>query len=182
MSAHPTTRFAVLPGLSALVVAAGLALAPGTASAAMRPAGAARSGPSASAKMICEGEGRAGVEAQTPSRLLGKPKPRWANQTYTCTYRFQAGTLVMSVKELPDKSHTDAYFASLRRRLGQVETLTIGQGAFLTKNDSVVVRKDFKVLLVDATKFPKRFGSPPTVRSDYTVGAAALIMSCWTGK
>jgi hypothetical protein len=35
---------------------------------------------------------------------------------------------------------------------------------------------------VDATRFPKKFGKPATLRSDLAVGAAAVIMACWTGK
>ena len=41
---------------------------------------------------------------------------------------------------------------------------SLGQGAFQTTNGSVVVRKDWKVLLVDDTGLPAQFGTPPTRR------------------
>ncbi len=59
----------------------------------------------------------------------------------------------MSVKELSSKSQTSAYFSDLAHQFGDKQTLyAFGQGAFLTDNGSVVVRKDWKVLLVDSTR------------------------------
>jgi hypothetical protein len=141
-----------------------------------------RSGPSKSAKMICNGEGRADIESSVPSKLLAQPKPKWAKQTYTCNYRFKDGRLGMSVRELSTKAQTDAYFAALRTKLGQAEVLTLGQGAFVTTNGSTVVRKDHKVLLVDVTGLPQKFGKPAIQRSDLSIGVANVIMGCWTGQ
>ena len=59
----------------------------------------------------------------------------------------------LSVKELSSWAQTKAYFRSLGTQMGQVRTLKgLGQGAFQTTNGSMVVRKDWKVLLVDTAR------------------------------
>ena len=59
--------------------------------------------------------------------------------------------------------------------------MSLGQGAFTTKNLSAVVRKDYKVLTVDISKLPAHFGVPPDSRADVALNTAATIMGCWTG-
>ena len=46
---------------------------------------------------------------------------------------------------------------------------------------SVVVRKDWKVLLVDDSALPTQFGVPPTSASDIAVTVADVILGCWAG-
>ena len=85
----------------------------------------------------------------------------WA-AVYACDYTFPQGTIRMSVKELSSKSQTTAYFSDLAHQFGDKQTLyALGQAAFLTDNGSVVVRKDWKVLLVDSTRLRVRSRPPP---------------------
>ena len=88
------------------------------------------------------------------------------------------------VKELVDDKTTTAYFNEQQQRLGLKDKLFgLGQGAFVAKNDDVVVRKDWKVLVVDVTNVPKATGAfiPTMVRSDVATNIASVIMSCWQG-
>ena len=91
---------------------------------------------------------------------------------------------MLSVKELPSKSETDGYFTSLAHRLGQSQRpQPLDRGAFFTTtNLSVVVRKDYKVLLVNISGLPAQFGAPPYSRGDIAIKVAATIMDCWTGN
>jgi hypothetical protein len=57
----------------------------------------------------------------------------------------------------------------------------VGQAAFDAPDDSVVVRKDFKVLDVDASGLPMQFGQPLITRSEAAMRVALLVMGCWTG-
>ncbi len=142
----------------------------------------ARATPSISAKMICESE----VQNDLKS-LLGvaptKPlTPTWNDYVYSCTFTYAGGSMTLSVKELSDQAETDAYFASQAAKLGKVQNINgLGQGAFTTKTKSAVVRKDYKVLLVDVSGLPAQFGSPPDTRGNIALNVAATIMGCWTG-
>ena len=57
----------------------------------------------------------------------------------------------------------------------------LGQGAFQAGNGDVVVRKDWKVLLVDIKGLPAQFGVPPTPSDDVAVTVADVILGCWAG-
>jgi hypothetical protein len=90
--------------------------------------------------------------------------------------------MVLSVKELSSWSQTKAYFEQLGRQLGKARTIqALGQGAFQTTNGSMVVRKDWKVLLVDTEGLPAQFGQPPTSSGDVAVTVADVILGCWSG-
>jgi len=141
-----------------------------------------RAAPSASAKMICA------PEAQTElAELLGvhttQPVvPTWTGHTYSCKYTYRNAVLALSVKEFSNQTETDDYFRSLAHRLGQTQRLKgLGQGAFTTRNLSVVVRKDYKVLLVDTSGLPTQFGAPSSSRGDIALSVAATLMACWKG-
>ena len=72
------------------------------------------------------------------------------------------GTILILANRIADQAETDAYFASLATKLHKAKTIqSLGQGAFVTKNESAVVRKDYKVLTVDVSGLPPQFGSPP---------------------
>ena len=74
------------------------------------------------------------------------------------------------------------YFHSIGHQLGVSRTLAnLGQGAFQVTNGSVVVRKDWKVLLVDVTGLPAQFGVPPTSSRAVAVTVADVILACWAG-
>jgi hypothetical protein len=132
--------------------------------------------------MICENE----VKDDLTSLLGVKPtapvEPTWKDHVYSCTYTYKGGKLTLSVKELSDKTETDDYFASLATKLGKTQNINgLGQGAFTTTNKSAVVRKDYKVLLVDISGLPPQFGNPPDKRENIALNVAATIMGCWTG-
>src|SRR5215475_1165160 len=143
----------------------------------------ARATPSASAKMICARETQTEIAAVLGVHTTQAVVPTWTNHLYSCRYTYHNAVMVLSVKELPSKTQTDAYFTSLAHRLGQSQRPSpIDRGAFFpTKNRSAVVRKDYKVLLVDISGLPAQFGSPPYTRADIAVKVAATIMGCWTG-
>jgi hypothetical protein len=143
----------------------------------------AGSGPSASARMVCAAEGKreiaASVGVDTSRPLVGK----WRGHLYSCEYVYAGGpTITLSVKELSNASETAAYFNALGAQLGRMRALQgLGQGAFQTRNGSTVVRKDYRVLLVDDSNLPAQFGKPSSPRQDVSLSIAATIMGCWTG-
>ena len=90
--------------------------------------------------------------------------------------------MTLSVKELSIWGQTMAYFRSRARQLGSQRVLRgLGQGAFQTTDGSVVVRKDWKVLLVDISKLPARFGRPATSSGYVAVTVGDVILGCWAG-
>jgi hypothetical protein len=94
---------------------------------------------------------------------------------------YPRGRIVLSVKELSNGTETTNYFESVKRKFGETQDLKgLGQGASVLKNGDVVVRKDYKVLLVDVTGIPERL-VPAMRRSDVAISVAAVIMECWTG-
>ena len=44
-----------------------------------------------------------------------------------------------------------------------------------------MLRKDYKVLLVDTSGLPTQFGSPPQTKKDVAIGVALTVLGCWTG-
>jgi len=178
----------------ALVLAAcGSSSKPGSSSAttpATEPTGAsgghvaipAKATPSISAKMICESEVKNDLSSLLGVQPTQPVHPTWKDHVYSCTYQYKGGALTLAVKELTDKASTDAYFDELAQQLGKSEKINgLGQGAYTTTNKSAVVRKDYKVLLVDISKLPKQFGNPPDSRENIALNVAATIMGCWTG-
>jgi hypothetical protein len=108
--------------------------------------------------------------------------PTWSEHTYSCRYAYADGSFVLTVKELSSWSQTKTYFARLGTTLGNTARATgLGQAAFTTKNGSVVVRKDWKVLTVDISGLPPHFGVPPTSAADNAYTIADEIMGCWNG-
>ena len=138
--------------------------------------------PSLSAKMICEQEAADEVAAVIGVKTTKAVVPTWSHGLYSCRYVYPNGEIALSVKELPNQSATDAYFASLGRQHGEQRTwANLGQAAFVTPNGSMVVRKDYKVLFADISRLPTQFGSPPTARANAAINVATTIMGCWTG-
>ena len=151
--------------------------------ATVRATQPARAAPSAAAKMICARETQTELAAVLGVHTTQPVVPAWADHLYSCRYTYHGAFMVLSVKELPNQAETDGYFTSLAHRLGQTQRRqAIDRGAFFTtKNSSVVVRKDDKVLLVNISGLPARFGAPPYTRADIAIKVAATIMDCWTG-
>jgi hypothetical protein len=142
--------------------------------------------PSVSAKMICEPEAAKDIYDQdTGVHTIKAFQPTWVDHVYSCDYVYPGGAVMrLSVKEMSSPEETTAYFDSLAQKLGkaaQQPPLGFGQGAFVTKNGDLVVRKDYKVLLVDISKLPASFGVPPDTRQDVAINVGATIMGCWTG-
>ena len=118
----------------------------------------------------------------TGVRLTHPATATWEDNLYACRYVYGTNVMVVSVKELANKTETDAYVASLERQLGVTRNVPIGPRAFLARNGSVVVQKDYKVLLVDVRDLPQKFGEPLDTRENITLNVATSIMGCWTGE
>ena len=132
--------------------------------------------------MVCGAEVRkdlAGVIGLTPTRVT---KPTWVDHRYSCTYEYPKGTLTLSVKELDSAQQTQSYFDQLATRLGRrPDNASAEQSAFGGNDGSVIVRKDWKVLLVDVSRLPAEFGQPPAARGDLAGSISETVMGCWTG-
>lgn len=132
--------------------------------------------------MVCSKEAEKEINYALGIAPVVPLSPTWADHVYSCRYRYRDGAIVLSVKELSSYPETKAYFAMLGHRLGDTGALTgLGQGAFSTRNGSVVVRKDYKVLLVDVGGLPARFGRPATSAADVAITVADVVMACWAG-
>jgi len=137
--------------------------------------------PSPIARLVCQDEAR-----QDIASALGEPavvsSPTWQDHVYSCRYRYPTGAMQLSIKELSSWQQTTAYFNGLAARMGKARDLQgLGQGAFQTTDGSVVVRKDWKVLLVDTAGLPAQFGVPPTSSGDVAVTVGDIILGCWAG-
>jgi hypothetical protein len=137
--------------------------------------------PSEIAKEVCQSDAqRELAEALGVKGSVGERT--WVDHLYSCPYRYSNGEFVLSVQELSSWAQTYAYFHSLGRQLGDVRSLAnLGQGAFQTTDGSVVVRKDWKVLLVNVAGLPPRFAVPPTTPTNVAVTVADVILGCWAG-
>jgi hypothetical protein len=143
------------------------------------PAGAE---PSESARMLCAEEVRKDLETVLGVAPVLVTPPTWIDHRYACDYVYPNGTLSISVKELDNESQTRHYFDELGAQLDRrPRNLGLGQGAYKTANGSLVVRKDWKVLLVDVSKLPAQFGQPPVPRTETANKVGVTVMGCWTG-
>jgi hypothetical protein len=162
-----TTQPAAVPG------------APRTVRHVAQPAGLY---PSVSAQMVCAPEAQSEVASALGVTGTVPVPPTWVDHLYSCRYVYPNGTMALSVKELSSRAQTTAYFESLHELLGQSEQLKgVAQGAFVTKDGSLVLRKDYKVLLVDTSGLPVPFGSAFKSRSQVAVGVGITVLGCWTG-
>ncbi len=144
-----------------------------------RPAGV---NPSKSAKMVCEAEAQGDLADSLGVKPTMVTTPTWVDHVYSCSYVYPDGSFTLSVKELDSAKQTTDYFNQLRTQLGHKSgKIAIGQGAFETTNGSLVARKDWKVLTVDVSKIPPRFGKPPITPTEVGLATAATIMGCWSG-
>jgi hypothetical protein len=138
--------------------------------------------PSKSAKMVCAPEAQADLANVLGVSPVSPLTPTWVDHLYSCRYVYADGVMVLSVKELFNRTQTTAYFNMLGAQLGRTGSLNgLGQGAFTTTAGDVVVRKDYKVLLVDISRLPTQFGVPQTSSADVAITVADIIMGCWSG-
>jgi hypothetical protein len=139
--------------------------------------------PSLSARMVCAHEAREDLATALGVSTTSIHEPTWTNGVYACQYEYPDGTMTLSVTELADSARTTAYYDGLRRQLGHADTVDdLGDGAFVTTNGSLVVRKDDKVLVVDTTSLPAQFGSPAKSRAQIAITVGTTILGCWTGE
>jgi hypothetical protein len=132
--------------------------------------------------MICSTEAQTDIAASLGVKATVST-PTWVDHVYSCTYTYPAGVMTLSVKELETKAQTTATYNAFATELGKTSTaVSFGDGAFVTTNGSVVVRKDFKVLDVDISKLPQSVGQPPQDRATAALSVAATVMGCWTGS
>ncbi len=137
--------------------------------------------PSKIAIEVCAHEAQKDIKAALGLTATVTTKT-WFNHKYSCPYNYPNGHFTLSVKELSSWPQTLGYFRSLGRQLGVTRKVAnLGQGAFQVTNGSVVVRKDWRVLLVDVTALPAEFGVPPTSSRDIAVTVADVILACWAG-
>jgi hypothetical protein len=169
-----------LAPLILLVSACGSSTPAATTTAAVRPLPAGRL-PSEIALMVCQAKVQReinlvlGVTATVMDRT-------WVDHEYSCRYGYPTGSFELSVKELSSWTQTLDYFHGLGAQLGDAQTLgNLGQGAFRTTAGDVVVRKDWKVLLVDVSGLPSQFGVPRTSSTDVAFTVADIILGCWDG-
>jgi hypothetical protein len=137
--------------------------------------------PSKISKEVCSSEAQRDIAEVLGVKAVVRT-PTWVDHLYSCDYSYPSGSMVLSVKELSSWTQTKGYFASLGVQMGDVGKLgNLGQGAFTTSDGSVVVRKDWKVLLVNIAGLPPQFGVPPTTKGDIADTVADVILGCWAG-
>jgi hypothetical protein len=139
--------------------------------------------PSVSAKMVCSAEAREDITTALGIAAKRVTKPTWdaEKHLYSCDYVYPRGTIRLVVKEMSSEDETTEYFERVQRKYGAVRQLKgIGQGATVLRNGDIVVRKDYKTLLVDVTRIPQRM-IPAMRRSDVAINIANVIMTCWIG-
>ena len=167
-------------GLAVLAVVLGIAGCGSVKASAESPKPAGTS-PSAISRMVCAKEA-SGEIAEVVGAKASLTSPTWADHLYSCGYRYREGTMVLSVKELSSWTQTYAYFDELAKTLHKTAPVKgLGQGAFVVGDGSVVVRKDWKILLVDISGLHGMVGSPPYSRDTVALDAAAVILGCWSG-
>ena len=167
-------------GLAILAIGLGIAGCGSATSSAESPKPAGKS-PAAISRMVCAEEA-AGEIAEVVGAKASVTAPTWSDHVYSCGYRYREGTMVLSVKELSSWSQTYAYFDQLAQSLHKTAPVKgLGQGAFVVGDGSVVVRKDWKILLVDISGLHGTVGSPPASRDTVALDAASVILDCWSG-
>ncbi len=166
-----------------LTIAAGCATAAPAAAPAAVEVNATPTGPSDLAQMVCAPEAQADIDEALGVGAQRVETPTWKDRVYSCRFVYPGGSFVMSVKELTNALETTDYVESLQKKLGDVQNVDgLGEGGFITPDGSVVVRKDFKVLLVDDSALPATMSTPPLTPGNVAMLVAKTIMSCWTGS
>jgi len=131
--------------------------------------------------MICQPAARADIASVLGVQETTVTTPTWLDHLYSCAYVYPQGKVVLSVKELINATTTSNYFDAVLHEYGVTQRLTgYGQAAWLLRNDDLVVRKNYKVLLVDVQGIPAHFTATLN-RADVARSIAAVIMGCWTG-
>ena len=142
------------------------------------PAGAT---PSPISVMVCSRKAAKAIDASTGETAL-VDDVSWVQHRYSCRFRYTTGSMVVSVKELSSWAETIAYYNSLASTMGVSQKIYgLGQGAFQATDGSVVVRKDWKVLVVDTSGLPAEFGVPSASSGNVALRTSYEILGCWAG-
>ena len=171
-----------IPGvLTAFALALAICFVVSTGEAASEAPLPAGRTPSTVATMVCKPKARQEI-ASVVGEFAAVTRPTWVNHLYSCRYKYETGSMVLSVKELSSWAQTKSYFRALARELGDSQTINgLGQAALKTRDGSIVVRKDWKVLLVNSAGLPRQFGQPPTSSDSVAQAVADVILGCWDG-
>ena len=101
---------------------------PAAVTATASATAASGAGPSESAKMICEPEAADEIAAALGVKTSQPPTATWADQVYTCRYTYSVGTMVLSIKELPDEAATTAFYTTAQNSLPSRSTDSVAAG------------------------------------------------------
>jgi hypothetical protein len=171
MSAPPHAGSAMTPGM----------IMPDGSTMGVTP-GLITRGPSAAARMICQAETRNTITKALALEVAPASRSRWADATYTCTYRLAQGPFVLSVKEATSPAAAARYLQTRRGRVHHAARLDgLTPNAYGTPNGIVMLRKDNDVLTVDAGKLRRIVGNQHARRADFAYQIATDILGCWTG-
>ncbi len=144
---------------------------------------AAGATPSKSAQMICKASTQTELAYALGVPTVAAVHPTWVDHLYSCRYVYRNGVMVLSVKEMSSQAQTTAFYDAYKQSLGDTAPITgLGQGGFVTRDGSVVIRKDYKVLYVDVAGLPAQFGDPATTSADVAITVADVVMACWDGE
>jgi hypothetical protein len=135
-------------------------------------------GPSAAAQMVCAVDAQREISLSLGQTLRQPVSSSWGDHLYSCRYVYPAGTVGLSVKELPTVDAATTYYTAVHRAV----VTGLGQAAYAEPDGSLVVRKDSMVLRVDVHGLAPAFGQPPLSRAEAARRVAADIMNCWTGN
>lgn len=130
--------------------------------------------------MVCGSDGQTALATELGASTTTVTTPTWVDHLYSCTYQYASSSFSLSVKELPTIAATVDYFNSLKAKSTVTQQIALGQDGFMTSDDTAVVRKDNKVLVVDVTKLSAQFGASRS-RTDTSLTIATTILGCWTG-
>ena len=131
--------------------------------------------------MICRPKARQEI-ASVLGEFATVSHPTWVNHLYSCQYKYPTGSMVLSVKELSSWAQTKSYFRTLAKQMGTSKVINgLGQAAIETTDGSIIVRKDWKVLLVNSAGLPPQFGQPLSSSQAVAQSVADLILGCWDG-
>jgi hypothetical protein len=136
--------------------------------------------PTESAKLVCGTDGQTALATALSASTTAVTTPTWVDHLYSCTYQYDSGSFSLSVKELPTIAATVDYFNSLKAKSTVTQQIALGQDGFMTSDDTSVVRKDNKVLVVDVTKLSAQFGAFRS-HTDASLTIATTLLGCWTG-
>lgn len=142
--------------------------------------GKADSNPRPATAMVCGQEGQREIAKATKQKTVQAVRTTWKRRLYSCRYHYTNGSIGVSVKELDSVDETTKYFGAMEKQHGKRASFSgVGDAGYITKNDSVVLRKDLNVLFVDVSKLPQTFGTPPRDRVVAGQAVAGVLIDCW---